>query len=478
MKSKPFAVIVGAGLGGVATAVCLRRQGFKVQVWDRNSHTGGKLQEWRHQGYRWDMGPSLLTMPDVLREWFASVNRKMEDYLTLVPLQNTCRYFWQDGKVIDEDAQFWKKEEIQSLLAYGEGVYRLSGKAYLEYPPQEFWRSLHWRNLKELKHLPKLTNFKTLSNLVDEKIKDPYLNQIFCRYATYNGSSPYLTPATFSIIPYVEAHFGGWYVKGGMRKIAEAIELIAREEGVEFFLSEQVLSYKEGEIQSASGKKERPDLIVSNSEVIRAANSWLKNEYSKKEIKKLNRPELSCSGFILLLSVRGENKSLKHHNILFTKDYRSEFTSIFQEKVLPRDPTIYLSITKREDDADAPYGCENWFLLVNSPAKTQFSEEEIENYSNRLIQLLRDRGALLPGQKIEYKKYLHAGEIAERDQSTGGALYGWASHTISSSLFRPPMKRSGKNIYFVGGSTHPGGGIPLVLLSSKMIYKNILKNFS
>jgi phytoene desaturase len=478
MKTKPSVVVVGAGLGGLATAITLRRSGYGVQIWDRNGTVGGKIQEWRDDGYRWDMGPSLLTLPHVLKDWFSQQNRKIEDYLTLIPLKNTCRYFWQDGKIIDEDEEFWKKKEIQDFMAYGEGVYRLSGKAYLEYTPGEFWKSFRWGGLQELRHLPKLATFKTFAALVEEKIKDPYLRQIFCRYATYNGSSPYLTPATFSIIPYVEAHFGGWYIKGGMRKLVEALERIAFEEGVQFHLNEQVVSYREGILQGSSGKKEKPDLLVCNGEVARTANTWLQGEFSEKEKKKLSKPDLSCSGFILLLGVRGRNPSLKHHNIFFTKDYPSEFRSIFQEKDLPDDPTIYVSISKREDDGDAPEGSENWFVLVNSPSKDRFFEEEIEKYGDKLIEHLRRRGALLPDQRVEFKKSLHAGEMALRDQSTNGALYGWASHTISSSLFRPAMQLRGKKIFFVGGSTHPGGGIPLVLLSSKMVSKKILNYFS
>lgn len=478
LKNKKQTIIIGAGLGGLATAVGLRLQGFQTQVWDKNDQGGGKLQEWRNEGYRWDLGPSLLTMPLILEEWFLSVNRKMSDYLTLIPLQNTCRYFWQDGKIIDENESFWQQPEVQELLEHGAGVYALSGKAYLNYPPSEFWRAFHWKNWKDLKHLPKLANFKTLSELINEKIRDPYLRQLFCRYATYNGSSPYLTPATFSIIPYVEAEFGGWYIKGGMRKLVEAVEKIAKEEGVQFLYNEEAVAYEKGVLESKKGKKERADILICNGEVIRAANTLLKNHYSDKEKEKLNAPALSSSGFILLLGIKGENKQLKHHNISFSRDYPREFKSIFETKELPDDPTIYISITKKEDQEDAPEGCENWFVLVNTPAKTDFSEGEYEKYGEKIIKCLRERNILARDQTVEVKRVIHSGEIANRDLSTYGALYGWASHSILSSLFRPAMKHPREEIYFVGGSTHPGGGIPLVLLSSKMICRKILKNFS
>ncbi len=472
------AIVVGAGLGGIATAIGLRLQGYQVQIWDRNEKGGGKLQEWKKEGYRWDLGPSLLTMPEVLNDWFRLADRRIEDYLTLVPLENTCRYFWQDGKIIDEDDSFWKNPEVQSLLKYGEGIYQLSGKAYLNHPPSEFWRAFHWRNWKDLKHLPKLMSLLTLAQVVEKKIKDPYLRQLFCRYATYNGSSPYLTPSTFLIIPYVEAHFGGWYVKGGMRKLAEAFERIAMEEGVEFNYSQEAIRYENKKITSHQGIGATPDLLICNGEAIRTANTLLKGCYTEKEKNTINKPSLSSSGFIILLGVRGENKELKHHNISFTRNYPEEFKSIFEKKELPHDPTIYISITKREEGGDAPEGCENWFVLVNAPAKTNFSEEESENYREKVIQELRNRKLLLPSQRIEISRQIHAGEIAKRDLTTEGALYGWASHSIATSLFRPAMKHPREEIYFVGGSTHPGGGIPLVLLSAKMICEKILKNFS
>jgi phytoene desaturase len=271
---------------------------------------------------------------------------------------------------------------------------------------------------------------------------------------------------------------GGWYIKGGMRKLVEAVEKIAKEEGVQFHYNEEAVGYERRVLESKKGKTERADILICNGEVIRTANTLLKNHYSDKEKEKLNAPALSSSGFILLLGVKGENKQLKHHNISFSRDYPGEFKSIFETKELPDDPTIYISITKKEDAEDAPEGGENWFVLVNTPAKSDFSEVEFEKYGEKIIKCLRDRNILASDQSIEVKRAIHAGEMAIRDHSSHGALYGWASHSILSSLFRPAMKHPREEIYFVGGSTHPGGGIPLVLLSSKMIYRKILKNFS
>lgn len=478
MKKKPYAVVVGAGLGGMATALGLRNQGFEVEVFDRNPTLGGKIQEHREKGYRWDLGPSLMTMPSILEEWFHRVGRNLHDYLDLVPLPNTCRYFWQDGTKIDENPEFWKKPEIQEFMNYGKGIYEISGKAYLSYPPSDFWRAIGVQTILSLRHLPKLMTFKTLAQLIHSKVQDPYLRQIFERFATYNGSSPYKTPATFAIIPYVESFFGGWYLRGGMRKIVEAFEKLCKEAGVQFYLNETIISYENGIVCTESGITRRPDLLICNGEVIRSAKTWLKTKFTDQEREKLDRLQLSSSGYILLLGVEGENPALSHHNISFSQNYPREFQQIFDSRELPSDPTIYISITQRVDSEDAPPGNENWFILINTPAKSDFSEEEIQQYKEQVIRLLRERGLLLPSQKVNYEKVFHSRDLAHRDCSSHGALYGWASHTISSALFRPALQKKKEPIFFVGGSTHPGGGIPMVLLSAKMICEKIFRQFS
>ena len=227
-------LVIGAGLGGLAAAIRLARAGHAVEVWERNGEAGGKLKEFHVDGFSWGTGPSLLTMPHVLRELFAAAGQRMEDHLDLIRLESACRYFWTDGTVIDEDASFWLQPEIAKFLQYARGIYELSGEAYLNRPPSEFWRAFTLGNLTKLRHIGKVATTRTLAAEVDRRISDPYLRQIFLRFATYNGSSPYHTPATFNIIPYVEAEFGAWYVRGGMAKIAGELTALAQRSGVTF----------------------------------------------------------------------------------------------------------------------------------------------------------------------------------------------------------------------------------------------------
>jgi phytoene desaturase len=476
-SSLPY-VIVGAGLGGLATAIRLASAGHRVEVWERNLTLGGKLQEVRDQGFRWDVGPSLLTMPAVLENLFTAAGRQLTDYLTLVPLETTCRYRWADGTVIDEDAAFWARPEVARFLHYAQGIYELSGEAYLHYPPEEFWRAFTLRSLPALRHLPKVATTQTLAEKVDSFFTDPHLRQLFYRFATYNGSSPYRTPATFNIIPYVEQHFGGWYPRGGLARIPEALGKLALELGVTFHFDTTVSSYDGRVLRATNGISAKPKAVICNQDVLMAAQTWLASSYTQKQRDSFQREPLSCSGFVVLLGVNRRYPQLAHHNIFFSEDYAQEFTDIFNRQRLPEKPTIYVSVTSRTDPEHAPVGMDNYFVLVNSPslAPDRLSEAKIETYAQAIIERLEKCGLEdLPKHVISLRT-LTCHEFATRDLSHHGSLYGWASHSIRASLLRPPLQHPNwKQVYFVGGTTHPGGGIPLVLLSAQMVANKILR---
>jgi phytoene desaturase len=463
---------VGAGLGGMAAAIRLAHAGHDVEIWEQNNVTGGKVQEFRQDGFRWDMGPSLMTMPHILQQLFSDVGAKLEDYLTLERLACTCRYHWEDGATVDENAAFFQREDVARFLRYAAGIYALSGEAYLHHPPGEFWRAFRWNNLGKLQHLPKVATMQNLAEKVNRYFTDPHLRQLFHRFATYNGSSPYLTPATFNIIPYVEAHFGAWHPRGGMAQIGVALRQLAEEKGVRFVLGTKAEEFRQGELRATDGRVARPDVVICNQDAIQARLTWLKSLENEASQRALLRPDLSSSGYILFLGVKRRHERLSHHNIFFSSDYPREFQAIFQQKVLPSEPTIYVSVTARTDKQDAPPDCDNYFVLVNSPALAaeKDSDESRQSYASVVIRRLEKMG--LPGLSgdIAMQEIFSVRDFARRDGAYHGALYGWASHSISSALFRPPLRHPRqKNIFFTGGTTHPGGGIPLVLLSGKMV---------
>jgi len=485
-------LVIGAGLGGLAAAIRLARAGHAVEVWEKNAGAGGKLKDLQVDGFSWGTGPSLLTMPHVLRELFAEAGERMEDYLDLIRLDSACRYFWTDGTVIDEDESFWQRPEVVRFIDYARGIYELSGEAYLNRPPRDFWRAFTLRNWPKLRHVGKVATTRTLAAEVERRISDPHLRQIFLRFATYNGSSPYRTPATFNIIPYVEAEFGAWYVRGGMPRITRALVGLAERNGVAFRFDTTATGWDGSEATAQNGTRTRADVLVCNGDMLgtvggdrtpgdHSSSGFLSENYGERARMALMRHDLSTSGFILFLGVRGRNLRLGHHNIFFSDNYPHEFEEIHREKISPGEPTIYIAVSARTDQDHAPAGHDNYFVLVNVPARgpqQPWTDDESREYRDVVVKRLERFGLEDLSERIVSERLFTPGDFAKRDLAYHGALYGWASHSIRTSLFRPPLRAPGaRNVFFVGGTTHPGGGIPLVLLSGKMVADMIQREY-
>lgn len=474
------ALVIGGGLGGLAAALRLRAAGARVTLTEKNPVCGGKAAEVRAAGYRWDTGPSLLTLPSVLEDLFTACGTPMSEYLTLERVTPVCRYFWRDGTVLDEDEAFFKRPEVAAFLRYARGIWELSGEAYLTRPPQELWRALVPRNWPKLVHLPKVATFATVASSTARRFSDPHLRQLFQRFATYNGSNPFQAPATFNVIPYVEATFGAWYPRGGIARLPESLTTLARRLGVDVRTRTRVVHASTDGVELDDGTHLQPDALVCNGDVIRAHAEWIRFPGHEREAARLARPQRSLSGMVLLLGLRHRHPQLAHHNIFFSNDYPREFHDLFTRRVPPADPTIYLSATSRTAPEDAPPGGDNAFILVNAPSETQSIDwsREGPEWAERILDLLESRGLTGLRDQIEYRQLITPADFAARDLSTHGALYGWASHSPLTALLRPPLASPlDPRLFFVGGTTHPGGGIPLVLLSAKMVTELILRRF-
>lgn len=474
------ALVVGGGLGGLAAALRLRAAGARVTLVEKNAVCGGKAAEIRTAGYRWDTGPSLLTLPGVLEDLFAACGAPMGEYLSLERVTPVCRYFWRDGTVLDEDAAFFSRPEVAAFLRYARGIWELSGEAYLTRPPSEFWRALAPRNWPKLVHLPKVATLATVASSTSRRFADPHLRQLFQRFATYNGSNPFQAPATFNVIPYVEAAFGAWHPRGGIARLPESLATLARRLDVDVRTGTRVVHAGADGVELEGGTRLQPDAIVCNGDVIRAHADWIRFPGHAREAARLARPQRSLSGMVLLLGLRHRHPQLAHHNIFFSDDYAREFNDLFNRRVPPADPTLYLSVTSRTAPEDAPPGGDNAFILVNAPSETRSIDwsKEGPDWSERILDLLESRG--LPGLRgqIECRQLITPADFAARDLSSHGALYGWASHSPLTALLRPPLASPlDPRLFFVGGTTHPGGGIPLVLLSAKMATGQILRRF-
>lgn len=479
-------IIIGAGLGGLSAAIRLARSGFSVCVLEKNETVGGKVNTLRANGYSFDTGASLLTMRHVLEELFAFAERRVEDYLEIVPLEPICRYFWSDKTVFDASTDLQKTEsEIEKLeladavnfrrfLADAKRKYEVSEKTFLAHSLNDLPKLLRPKYLKDLLAI---SSMRTLDSLVKSRFKSPKLRQLFNRYATYNGSSPFQTPATFALIPYVEFGLGAWYVRGGMYEIPKALERLATELGVEIKTKcavEKILieSGKAVGVKLLGGENLPGDFVVANADAIETYRNLIEAKERKSFTdKKLNTIEPSCSGFVLLLGVKKQFPQLAHHNIFFSDDYKAEFDALFKELRPAMNPTIYVCATSRTDETQAPEGKENLFVLVNAPytgPKTDW-KKEASNYRDLIVKKLETFGLADLENSIEFERMITPEDFEKKYHANRGSIYGVSSNGIFSAFLRPPNRaRDIENLYFVGGATHPGGGIPLVLLSGKI----------
>ncbi len=486
MASVQNSAVIGSGLGGLAAALELARGGREVVVFEKTDRPGGKMNRAEWSGYRWDLGPSLLTMPHILEELWQAQGRRLHDDLELIRLPSTCRYRWRDGTVIEEDPRFWQRPGIARYLKHARGVYKLSAPTFLREPPEN-WRGWLGRDsLRALAHLPKIARLQTLHDLNEKYFRNaPHLLQLFDRFATYNGSSPWRTPAAFCIIPYVQAAFGGWWVKGGLYRIAECLAKIAGEQGIDLRYEtpiERIEPLPDGRYRlHGTGKDYGPfNTVICNQDVLSAIPQLLPQRYRETfQRSHLDRFDLSLSGFVMLLAVKKTFPHLGHHNIFFSDDYPAEFRAIFDEGRPAENPTIYVAISAKTEPGRAPEGCENLFVLVNAPstkhprANTDWeTEKEKEAYGDRILEHMETRyGMQGLREAVAHRDFITPAQFRDRYRAYGGGLYGFASHGAFSAFQRPGIsmaKQGLPGLFFAGGSTHPGGGIPLVLQSGRM----------
>ncbi|AKD02765.1 1-hydroxycarotenoid 3,4-desaturase CrtD [Pontibacter korlensis] len=478
------AAIIGAGIGGIATAVRLAVKGYDVTVLEANHTFGGKMHEFWLGKYRFDAGPSLFTLPHLVDELFTLAGRNPSDYFRYTRLDPITHYFWPDGSHVKACADAEKfaqeaeqqlgvpKRAVQEALQKSARLYKGTANTFLQ-------KSLHRLNtylspdvLKALGCLSDLGLTTTMHEANANQFSDPRFVQLLDRFATYNGSDPYQAPGTLNIIPHLEHNIGAFYPEGGIYAIAASLVKLAEELGVEFRYNEQVerIITQQNNVTGVETIKGRyaADVVVSNMDVVPTYRRLLPDQPAPE--KTLQQPR-SSSALIFYWGVRKVFPQLHVHNIFFSQDYKSEFEHIFKYKTVSPDPTIYVNITSKADPADAPAGGENWFVMVNVPHNQgqdwqQLTAETRQAVLQKLKHMLRTDVEAL----IEEEQVLDPLLIESRTSSFGGALYGSSSNNKMAAFLRHPNFSSKiKGLYFCGGSVHPGGGIPLCLLSAKIV---------
>lgn len=477
--------IVGAGIGGLAAAARLAHAGARVTVFEQAAQAGGKATSTTLGGYRFDTGPSLFTLPEVFRAFFERLGRNLDKYLQPIPLAPLCGYGFADGTRLDsysdrarfaaelEAAGVAQAAELEAYLERSARLWEWAGELFLTRSLHEPATYASRRGLKALLHAAQLSPFTSLHAANARAFADPRAAQLFDRYATYNGSSPFRTPATMRIIPHVEYAFGGYALKGGIVALPRALERVARECGAEFRLGARVerIVVENGRCRGveAGGEFFPAEIVLSNADVLSTYRTLL-GEPEAPEARRTARLEPSSSGLVFLWGVARSFPRLRVHNIFFSGDYRAEFDAIFGALDLPANPTIYVNVTSKVEAADAPPGGENWFVLLNAPRNAGQDWPTLAARARQavLARLSRALGCDL-APLIAEEKIIAPPDIERDTGSTCGSLYGIASHSpISAFLRHPNRSRRIGGLYFAGGSAHPGGGMPLALLSGML----------
>ncbi len=477
------AIIVGSGIAGIASAIRLSLKGYQVTVIEANTYPGGKLTAFEQDGYRFDAGPSLFTMPQYVDELFELAGKNPRDYFNYIRKSSTCTYFWDDGTRLEasadnkrfaqEAAETFDIDEkiIEKRLHKSQLMYELAGRTFLEKPLNQ-WSTWLTRDVaKSLFNLNRLSLFSTMHQDNKKLLQHPKMVQLFDRYATYNGSDPYKAPGILNIIPHLEHGIGTFLPVHGMHDITTSLVQLATELGVEFIFGTRVeeiliIKNKVKGVQTASGNF-FADIVVSNMDVTPTYRRLLP---AVKAPERKLRQERSSSALIFYWGVTHSFHELDLHNIFFSQDYKKEFADIFEGRVPADDPTVYVNITSKDVPADAPEGCENWFVMVNVPQhKDQNWEELIPQYRAVIFKKLNAVLKLNLETLVESESTLTPLDIEVKTSSLGGSLYGTSSNSRYAAFLRHANNSKIKGLYFTGGSVHPGGGIPLCMLSAKIV---------
>ena len=489
-------LVVGAGTGGMAAAIGLAARGAKVTVLEKNARVGGKLNVWEEGGFKFDTGPHVLTMLWALDEVFQNAGQRLEDVLDLVRLDTVCRYHFEDGRTLNapgnpEDAarairDFAPDDEagFRKFLEYAKQVSEATTEPFLK---QDFGASV--RGVPTLSQWGQLGSFlalkpwRTLRDVVREHFTDPHLRQVFELYALYSGSHPARASGIFATVADVQWRDGTFYVRGGLYRLAEALRDAAESVGVRFRLETPVseVIVKNGRargVETQAGERVFADAVVCNADALSAMTTLIPHEARRQwTAKRVEQIEPSTSAFLLLLGVEGEYPQIAHHNSFLAADGEKEFASIFEAQRPADDPTIGVACQSVTDPTKAPPGCSNLFVMTNPPALSSHFDwhTEAPRYREQVLTKLERMGLTDLRERIVVEQRWTPLDLESRYHAYRGAIYGLSSNGWRQGFLRPPqVSPDVASLYFVGGSTHPGGGVPLCALSGTNVARRIM----
>lgn len=483
-------VIIGGGIGGLGTACLLAKQGYDVTLVEKNKTLGGRANVFCEQGYRFDMGPSWYLMPDVFEHFFSLLDEKIEDHLTLTKLSPSYRIFFEGlDKQIDVEADLDQAAELFETLEEGSGeklkeYVAQSGYQY-EIATREFMYKnydslLDFFNKRTLVEGRKLSVFRSMDSYVKKYFKSDLVQKIMQYQLVFLGSSPYKTPALYNIMSHIDFSMGVYYPEGGIYSLVTALAGIAEKHGATLRTGAEVRSIQTANKKAtgvllADGTTIDADIVISNADIAHTEEVLVPSKLRSFTARYWKKRTLAPSAFILYLGLTGRVDTLLHHNLIFSKDWHKNFAEIFDTPGLPSDPSIYVCSPSQTDATVAPSGKENLFVLVPIGAGVTYTEEQLKQYREKILDLI-EREMKIPElrSRIEFERQYSLSDFERDYYSLGGSALGLAHTLGQTATLRPNnVSKKIKNLFYVGAGTNPGIGMPICLISAELVYKRI-----
>ncbi|WGI17180.1 phytoene desaturase family protein [Methanonatronarchaeum sp. AMET-Sl] len=486
MKEK--ALVIGAGLGGLSAAITLATDGYQVEIYEKNNHIGGKLNQKTIDGYKFDLGPSILTMPQIFEELFQKAGENLYDHISTTRLDPQWRCFFEDNTTIDLHDQIKKMDQnpeitqkdikqLQKYMEYSKNLYQTAEQGYFKHGLDTMKEvTNHYGRITALK---KFDYLHTMQEGINKRIDNPYLQNIMGFFIKYVGSSSIHAPAVLNMLPHIQYKYGLHYIDGGMYNLAKAIEKLLEKQDIQLHKNIEVmeLKTKNNKITHAvldNSEKIPADIFISNMETVPTYKNLTKDKKIAEQHDK--KYMASCSGLVIHLGLDKEYPELQHHNFFFSKNQEKHFQQVFKKQELPDDPTIYLVAPKRTDPTVAPKGHDNLKILPHIPHLTESppTPQEYQQLKKKILNKLERMGLKDLQKHIVYEEHWTPRDIKKLYKSNHGSIYGVVSDKKLNKGFKAPKKsQKYQNLYFVGGSVNPGGGMPMVTLSGQKLPKKI-----
>jgi phytoene desaturase len=482
-------------MGGLAAAARLATLGHAVTVCEQAASVGGKVGVFSRDGFTFDTGPSLLTLPAVYRDLFIKTGAPLEESVELTEVDPAFRYRFPDGvwvdlpnasrsgvrRALDDALGGGAGDQWNDLLNRAEQIWQVTRGPFLESPLDSGHELL--RLARRVSDVRTVAPWQNLRRFGARYLRDPRLRMLLDRYATYTGSDPRRAPAALAVVPYIESTFGAWHVRGGLRQLALAVHDRAVERGATVRTGCDVVEIlveggRVSGVRLASGERVPADIVVANADADAVYGTLLRGPETTAARARLDRATPSLAGFVLLLALRGRSPRQAHHTVLFPQDYDAEFDDVFGRRARPvEDPTVYISASddpalRPDDDHEA------WFVLVNAPRQTSSGATRgavdwtapglAESYADRVLAVLAQRGVDVR-ERLLWREVRTPADLAAATRAPGGAIYGTASNGARAAFLRPANRGPVPGLFLVGGSAHPGGGLPLVGMSAAIV---------